>query len=204
MVLFWVQMYYLFYTKFYIKCFESIFYYFLNFYKITQKRIFVFLNRCCALHLCASNKHPVHTGSRRKRNGPISCGVPLATLNLTTHHLQSMKQLFLLVFLSCLSRFLAIGQCPTAPLTLGTQSAVDSFPIRYPGCSILTHDLIVGTTAGGNQTTNINNLAALSQITETKAELLVVANASLLNLTGLHNLKQPERAPSFEIAVKRV
>lgn len=101
-----------------------------------------------------------------------------------------MKQLFLLVSLSCLFRFLAIGQCPTGPLTLSTQSAVDSFPIRYPGCSVLTHDLIVGTTAGGNQTTNITSLAALSQITETKAELLVVANASLPNLNGLHNLKR--------------
>ena len=65
-----------------------------------------------------------------------------------------------------------------------TQAQVDSFPISYPGYSEIIGNVIIGS----EETSNINNLNALSQISSVSGSLQILYNPFLTNLAGLHNI----------------
>ncbi len=99
------------------------------------------------------------------------------------------------------------AQCPTAPLTLASQSEVDSFRLKYPGCT----DFPTYLTIEGNNITNLDslsglkkvksalaikscgnleNLLGLSKIELVEGEFLIYANPKLVDLAGLSSLKK--------------
>lgn len=72
--------------------------------------------------------------------------------------------------------------CLPQGITLSTQSAIDSFPINYPGCTKISGILTI-------QGDDINNLNGLSQITVIGASLYVQLCPALTSLQGLSNLQ---------------
>lgn len=81
--------------------------------------------------------------------------------------------------LSLVLQFSLSAQCPTAGITLSTQSAVDNFTVNYPGCNAMPagSDLIIT----GNNITNLNGLSSL-QIVNGAVEIR--NNPALTSLDG--------------------
>ncbi len=73
------------------------------------------------------------------------------------------------------------GQCPVGQLTLTTQMEVDDFNIDYPGCTHMTHTLIIS----GD---DIDDLTPLSMLDTIDGDLFVLENDVLINLDGLSGL----------------
>lgn len=96
-----------------------------------------------------------------------------------------MKKILIVLF-SLLAFQFSHGQNPSSleSLHFTTQAQVDSFPISYPGYSEIIGNLIIGC----EETTNINNLNALSQISSVSGSLQILKNPLLTNLAGLHNI----------------
>ncbi len=74
--------------------------------------------------------------------------------------------------------------CPSSSYTLQTQSDVDTFPM----CTIVTGDLTI------SSSTDITNLAALSNITSITGTLMISDNSGLTGIDGLRNLSDVGRS----------
>lgn len=91
-----------------------------------------------------------------------------------------MKYIITLLISTFFSNY-CCGQCPTSNITFSTQASIDNFPTDYPGCTTITGNL----TVQGNDITNLNGLASLTNITGS----LRFSNANVLNdINGLSNL----------------
>ncbi len=91
--------------------------------------------------------------------------------------------------LICLLLLLAcplIGQeCPTGhSITLSTQEAVDSFPIKYPDCRDIAGDLIIE----GDDRDPITSLRGLNGLRSVSGSLFI-RSTHLIDLSGLENLE---------------
>lgn len=110
----------------------------------------------------------------------------------------------LLVF----SGILTQAQCPTEPIVLNTQEAIDNFAVNYPNCTVLTHDFKVdgeinvitnlnglsGITQAGNfyiMKTEINDFSGLENLQST-AHMSLGFNQNIQDLTGLTSLESVE------------
>lgn len=89
-----------------------------------------------------------------------------------------MKIIFSLVLFLTV-QFSLFSQCPTAGITLSTQSAVDNFTVNYPGCSVMPagSDLII-------TGTNITNLNGLSSLQIVNGAVEIRNNPALTSLDG--------------------
>ncbi len=114
------------------------------------------------------------------------------------------------IVILCLSYFLVFFDlhsqgCPSADITLYTQGAVDSFPLRYPDCHEVEGDLniygggirnldsLYGIYAvGGSLDIRFNfklsSILGLSQLQTIGNDLFIVNNDSLLNVNGLEKI----------------
>jgi hypothetical protein len=97
------------------------------------------------------------------------------------------QQLLTLSFL--LFSFIGFGQCPTEITLLQTQEDVDNFAIDYPNCTQLTRTMIIG-----SETSDVNDLSALSQLTQIGTPVgnginLIISGTNLNSLSGLDNLE---------------
>lgn len=90
-------------------------------------------------------------------------------------------KIHLTLFLSFCFCFGAKAQCPGTPLTLTTQTQVNSFPSNYPGC---THLNVTVTIQGGG----ITNLDSLIYIESISKSLFILNCPTLTSLHGLANL----------------
>jgi len=79
-----------------------------------------------------------------------------------------------------------VGQeCPTGQsITLSTQEAVDSFPIKYPDCRDIAGDLIIE----GNERDSITDLRGLSGLRSVSGQLSI-RSTYLTDLSDLRNLE---------------
>ena len=73
------------------------------------------------------------------------------------------------------------AQCPTEPLVLGSQDAIDNFSTNYPNCTHLSAPLYIDEVDGV-----INNLLGLSAVES--AYLIKIQNTHIAHLNGLENL----------------
>lgn len=76
-----------------------------------------------------------------------------------------------------------LAQCPTAPLTLGSQAEINNFPVNYPGCTVIPDGIDIKIT--GN---NIVDLNPLQQITTVLGAFEIRECPNLTNLNGLNNI----------------
>jgi Secretion system C-terminal sorting domain len=91
----------------------------------------------------------------------------------------------LLSLLCVLSGTLVQSQCPTDPIVLTTQEAIDNFAANYPNCTMLTNDFKVdGET---NVITNLNGLAGI-----THAGDFYIMKTDISDFSGLENLLSTE------------
>ncbi len=93
-----------------------------------------------------------------------------------------MKKTVLAAFTTLFFYFHLLAQsCLPDGISFITQAEIDSFPIKYPGCTVIEGGLSIS----GN---SVNNLDSLYQITEVGA--LYISNCPFLpSLRGLENLK---------------
>jgi hypothetical protein len=95
-----------------------------------------------------------------------------------------MKKIFLnfvLVVFGCLN---AISQgCLPQGITFTTQAQIDSFPINYPGCTLIEGDV----TIWGSW--DITNLTALSSVSAVGGNFTINDSHALDDFTGLDNLQ---------------
>jgi hypothetical protein len=90
----------------------------------------------------------------------------------------------LLFFIILIGQRVAFGQCPTADISLTSQSEVDSFKILYPDCrEFIEYSIVVSDVKG-----DITNLDGLSLLTEVWAIDLI--RTQLKDLKGLERLKK--------------
>jgi len=92
-----------------------------------------------------------------------------------------MKRSLVLFFSFLLSSANLAAQCPTAPITLSTQSQINNFPTNYPGCTTIGVSVTI-------QGSNISNLNGLSNVTSITKSLFIQNNPALSSLSGLSNL----------------
>jgi hypothetical protein len=94
-----------------------------------------------------------------------------------------MKKIFLnvvLVLFGCLNAF--SQGCLPEGITFTTQAQIDSFPINYPGCTVIDGDVVI------NGVWNISNLNGLAALTAIGGALNIHNSHLLTNFTGLDNL----------------
>lgn len=106
----------------------------------------------------------------------------------TFFNARNMKQT-LLFFLFFLMADAVFGQCPTAPLTLSTQAEVDSFKIKYPGCTQLPAALNISGT--------VENFDSLSVLKKIKGSLTVSFCPQLTDISGLSQLLEIDGSLNF-------
>jgi len=73
------------------------------------------------------------------------------------------------------------SMCLLYGITLSLQTQIDSFPINYPGCTVIKGDVII-------EGDSIVNLHGLNAITIIEGDLKIKDNKLLSSLTGLDNL----------------
>jgi hypothetical protein len=81
----------------------------------------------------------------------------------------------------------AAAQCPTE-LNIHTQSEIDSFPIKYPNCKVISHRVSINATPPLNLNSDIKNLNGLLSI-DSIGEHLWIYDVPIKNLRGLDSLK---------------
>ena len=75
--------------------------------------------------------------------------------------------------------------CPDGNVTFTRQSQIDSFPILYPYCDVISGNLLIQEESPGA----ITDLTSLSTIVSVIGRLEVRDNANLISLHGLHNVE---------------
>lgn len=102
-----------------------------------------------------------------------------------------MRHSIIYLLLGLLCPLYGIAQCPDGDIILGNQAQVDSFRIKYPNCTEIQSDLIVGIYQVGTSTTSdIKNLDSLLCIEKVAGNLRIVRNDSLASLNGLDSLNE--------------
>jgi len=76
------------------------------------------------------------------------------------------------------------AQCPPGDVTLSTQAQVNQFLIDYPNCTQITGNLTIAD--GSNPSTDVTNLAPLSNLTTVTGGVGIFNNPFLTNLNGLN------------------
>lgn len=87
------------------------------------------------------------------------------------------------------------AQCPPGDVTLSTQAQVNQFLIDYPNCTQITGNLTIAD--GSNPSTDVTNLAPLSNLTTVTGGVGIFNNPFLANLNGL-NITNVGGATSIE------
>lgn len=88
---------------------------------------------------------------------------------------------FFLLFTSSFYSGIFAQSCLPQGIILTKQTEVDSFPINYPGCTVIEGNVDV-------KDDDITNLNGLSSITEIQGNLMINYSNSLSDITGLHSL----------------
>src|SRR5690606_14159665 len=96
---------------------------------------------------------------------------------------KTMQYLFFILSI-CLT-FRAGAQCPPNDLKFSTQQQLLDFASRYPGCSEIPGNVIIGTPYGK---TDIHDLSVLNQVRTIGGYLNILNNPDLPDLSGLENL----------------
>lgn len=91
-----------------------------------------------------------------------------------------MSRIIILIFFIFVQTFLT-AQCPTGRIELYSQTAVDEFKIKYPGCTEISGDLWVK----GSDVSNLNGLNAITKVEGS----LSVTQTNLKNMLGLYSLQ---------------
>ena len=73
-------------------------------------------------------------------------------------------------------------ECLPGTTILETQEDIDSFAVRYPGCSVIEGNLTI-------QLNEIQNLLGLASVTEIQGDLAISIATSLTSLSGLDSLR---------------
>ncbi len=98
--------------------------------------------------------------------------------------LNYLKNIFLVSIISLTTTaFVKAQSCLPNGIVFSSQQQIDDFAINYPGCTEVLGAVII-------QSSNINNLNGLSQLTLISGSVLRIFNShNLTNLTGLNNLQ---------------
>lgn len=94
-----------------------------------------------------------------------------------------LTRLLFSLFLTFFVQAAKAQTCLSNGIIFDSQEQVDSFPINYPGCSVVLGDVKIGSSM------NINNLNGLVQIEAIKGDLIFLSNPLLTSLAGLDGLK---------------
>ncbi len=103
--------------------------------------------------------------------------------------MKSSKQILKVLIFVVISVQWSVSQsCLPDGIMFHVQADVDSFPINYPGCSIIEGDVIVNNQAA-DLGLYLTNLQGLSSIVSIEGNLLIEFVGSLDSLDGLQGLK---------------
>lgn len=92
------------------------------------------------------------------------------------------KFLILIVIIIAVQVILKAQPCLQGGKIFTTQAQIDSFPINYPNCTEIEGNILI-------RGDSINNLNALNILNSINGYLSIEANHSLINLSGLEELK---------------
>lgn len=98
------------------------------------------------------------------------------------------KLILVTCILSGITLMLPAQDCLPEGIRFATQSDIDSFPVRYPGCTTIEGDVCIGD-CDLNASSDITNLDSLIQLTSIMGKLSISRNPILTSLKGLRNLE---------------
>jgi internalin A len=98
-----------------------------------------------------------------------------------------------LLAIATLFNISAFAACPTANVTLTTQTEVDDFATTYPGCTVWPVGIKLRITGNG-----ITNLDGLSVLTQLDGKVKVTLTPDLVDITGLMNVTTINSELQFE------